>query len=420
MIEIALIVVVLLLAVNIYFYYRNSKRGVSARDFEQIVSHIESSLKDEFTRNRAEMNENSKGIRQEIAGSFKTFSDIQSNQMNSLTASIERRLDKMTETIESKLKGIQDDNNLKLEKMRETVDEKLQSTLDKRLAASFNQVSERLEQVHKGLGEMQTLATGVGDLKKVLTNVKTRGVLGEYQLHNILEQILTVDQYSRNVKTKISSDDNVEFAVRLPGRDNVQKTVWLPIDSKFPKDDYELLASAYDKGDASLVEDCQRKLANRVKTFAKSIRDKYLDPPNTTDFGIMFLPFEGLYAEVLRMPGLMEILQREFKVIITGPTTLSAILNSLQMGFRTLAIEKRTSEVWELLGAVKTEFGVFGSVLDKTKRRLEQAADEIERAGTRSRSIEKKLREVQELPSSQAGNLLEAPPEIEEDEENLF
>jgi len=254
---------------------------------------------------------------------------------------------------------------------------------------------------------MQSLASGVGDLKKVLTNVKTRGILGEYQLSNILEQILTIEQYSRNVKTKLSSDDSVEFAVKLPGRDNTEKIVWLPIDSKFPKEDYEFLVAAYDKGDPSLVEDCQRRLANRVKAFAKSIRDKYLDPPNTTDFAIMFLPFESLYAEVLRMPGLMEVLQREFKVIITGPTTLSAILNSLQMGFRTLAIEKRTSEVWDLLGAVKTEFGIFGSVLEKTKRRLEQASDEIDKAGIRSRAIEKKLREVQELPVQQSARLLE-------------
>jgi DNA recombination protein RmuC len=247
-------------------------------------------------------------------------------------------------------------------------------------------------------------------LKKVLSNVKAKGILGEYQLSNLLDQILTIEQYGVNIKTKKGSDDNVEFAIKLPGRDVSEGYVWLPIDSKSPTEDFQILQDAYDRGDIGLIESTKKQLVVKIKSFAKDIRDKYLDPPNTTDFGVMFLPYEGLYAEVLRIPGLFEQLQKEYKIIITGPTTLSALLNSLQMGFRTLAIEKRTSEIWSLLGAVKTEFGNFASVLERTKEKLDKATSEIDRAGIRSRSIERKLREVQELPQSETTDLLGESP----------
>jgi DNA recombination protein RmuC len=253
---------------------------------------------------------------------------------------------------------------------------------------------------------MQSLASGVGDLKKVLANVKTRGVLGEYQLENILEQLLTLDQYAKNVKTKEGSDSFVEFAIKLPGRKDKEKVVWLPIDSKFPIENYQILLQAYDQSDATLIETAQKELSRSIRLFARDVKDKYIDPPNTTDFAIIFLPVEGLYAEVLRDAGLFESMQREYKVIVTGPTTLSALLNSLQMGFRTLAIEKRSSEVWEILAAVKTEFGKFGDVLDRTKKKLQEASNVVDKAGVRSRAIERKLDSVEGLPSRKAAKYL--------------
>ena len=292
--------------------------------------------------------------------------------------------------------------------MRATVDEKLQSTLEKRLGESFKQVSERLEQVYKGLGEMRNLATGVGDLKKVLTNVKTRGTWGEIQLGNILEQILTPEQYAINVQTKKNSNERVEFAIKLPGQDSDKdQVVWMPIDAKFPQEDYQRLLDAQDEADKDAADKSIRNLEMRIKAEAKAIKEKYIDPPNTTDFAIMFLPVEGLYAEVLRRPGLCDILQRDYRVVVTGPTTLAALLNSLQMGFRTLAIEKRSSEVWELLGVVKTEFGKFGDVLSKTKKKLQEASNTINKAEVRTRAIERKLREVQEIPQDDQPELLE-------------
>jgi DNA recombination protein RmuC len=292
--------------------------------------------------------------------------------------------------------------------MRATVDEKLQSTLEKRLGDSFRQVSERLEQVYKGLGEMRSLASGVGDLKRVLTNVKTRGTWGEIRLSHILEQILTPDQYDVNVATKMNSSDRVEFAIKLPGQGNDRNNVvWMPIDSKFPQEDYQRLLDAQEAADKEAADKSTRNLELRIKSEAKNIKDKYLDPPHTTDFGIMFLPVEGLYAEVLRRPGLSDNLQREHRIVVTGPTTLAALLNSLQMGFRTLAIEKRSSEVWELLGAVKTEFGKFGDVLAKTKKKLQEAGNTIDKAEVRTRAIERKLRKVQEIPRDATGELIE-------------
>jgi DNA recombination protein RmuC len=312
------------------------------------------------------------------------------------------------EALEQQLGRLQQDNAAKLEQMRQTVDEKLHATLEQRLSESFKQVSERLEQVHKGLGEMQSLAAGVGDLKKVLSNVKNRGVLGEVQLASLLEQMLTPEQYETNVATKPGSRDRVEFAIRLPGRD-IEGTVWLPLDAKFPTEDYQRLQEAQDAADPVAVEASAKALEARIRLEARTIAEKYLAPPATTDFGLLYLPFEGLYAEVLRRPGLFEALQRDYRVTLCGPTTLSALLNSLQMGFRTLAIEKRSSEVWQVLGAVKTEFGRFGEVLARTKAQLQTVANSIDAAETRTRQIERKLKDVEALPGA------EVPPLIDRD-----
>ena len=405
MIEILLIVIATSLLVIIWLLFNRTKliNNKSLQEiknsiglFDNSLEKIDRSIKDDFQRNREESNKTAKENRDELTNSLNIF-----NRMT------EDRLNKIRETVESRLKSIQDDNNQKLEKMRETVDEKLHKTLEQRLGESFKIVSERLEKVQKGLGEMQSLATGVGDLKRVLSNVKTRGVLGEYQLENILEQLLTSDQYAKNVKTKVGSNSFVEFAIKLPGKKDEDRVVWLPIDSKFPIEDYQLLIEAYEQADSFSLDTIQKELARKIKIFARDIRDKYIDPPNTTDFAIMFLPIEGLYAEILRDAGLFESLQREFRVIVTGPTTLSALLNSLQMGFRTLAIEKRSSEVWEILAAVKTEFGKFGDILDKTKKKLQEASHAVDSAGERSRAIERKLKNVQELPAKQSKKLLQ-------------
>jgi DNA recombination protein RmuC len=305
--------------------------------------------------------------------------------------------------------------------MRRTVDEKLHATLEQRLGESFKLVSDRLEQVHRGLGEMQTLAAGVGDLKKVLTNVKTRGTWGEVQLEALLEQLLTADQYAKNVATVPKSADRVEFAIRLPGRveaGGAATPVWLPIDAKFPREDYERLIDAQERADPAAVEDASRALEARIRAEARAIAEKYVSPPHTTDFALLYLPTEGLYAEVLRRPGLSDLLQRDYRVTIAGPTTLTALLNSLQMGFRTLAIERRSSEVWQVLGAVKTEFGKFGDVLAKTKAQLETVTRSIEAAETRTRVMNRKLRDVEALPGEEANGLIGgALPGVDPDEQ---
>ena len=327
-------------------------------------------------------------------------------QQTKLTDSNEKRLGEVRTAVEDKLKAIQDDNAKNLEQMRQTVDEKLQGTLDKRLTESFKSVSERLEQVYKGLGEMQTLAVGVGDLKRVLTNVKARGTWGEVQLERMLEEIFNPDQYDKNVATK-EGGERVEFAIKLPGRgDDKEEIVWLPIDAKFPIEDYQRLQDAEEKGDGNLAEAAAKQLENRIKGCAGDICSKYLNPPMTTDFGILFLPTEGLFAEVIRRPGFPELLQREYKVVVAGPTTLWSILNSFQMGFRTLAIQRRSSEVWNLLAAVKTEFGKYGEVMAKVKKKLEEATNHVDSVGTRTRAIERKLRDVQELPATDAQGVL--------------
>jgi len=344
----------------------------------------------------------------DIAGLQQNQLDVFAGQLKSLTASNEGRLDRLRETVEERLRLIQEDNSRKLEQMRATVDEKLHDTLERRLGESFKLVSERLELVQKGLGEMRSLASGVGDLKKVLTNVKTRGIFGEIQLGSLLEQVLAPGQYDSNVETRAGSGQRVEFALRLPGRDGTKEgLVWLPLDAKFPQEDYLRLVEAQELGDLAAMADAARLLDRAIREMAKNIRDKYLDPPQTTDFGVMFLPTEGLYAEVLRRPGLFDVLQRDCKVLVAGPTTLAALLNSLQMGFRTLAIEKRSSEVWNLLGAVRTEFSRFGSVLEKTRKKIQEAGNHIDQASTRTRAIERKLRDVQELPQGEASSLME-------------
>ncbi len=347
--------------------------------------------------------------REESAATLRRFAEGMQQQLSALTEANERKLSEVRATLETKLKDLQTDNSTKLEEMRRTVDEKLHQTLETRLGESFKLVSDRLEAVHKGLGEMQTLAAGVGDLKKVLTNVKTRGTWGEVQLESLLEQMLTTEQYAKNVATKPGSNERVEFAVRLPGRTGDDQPVWIPIDAKFPREDYERLLEAQDRADAVAAEVAAKQLEMRIRDEAKKIQEKYIAPPHTTDFGLLFLPTEGLYAEVLRRPGLTDRLQRESRVIIAGPTTLSALLNSLQMGFRTLAIEKRSSEVWQLLGAVKTEFGKFGEVLAKTKDQIDKVSNTIGDAEVRTRKIERKLRGVEQLNETQAKALLGEP-----------
>ncbi|UDG82054.1 DNA recombination protein RmuC [Candidatus Vallotia cooleyia] len=348
--------------------------------------------------------------REEQAATLKQFGDTLNQQLAMISESNDRRLTEVRATLEQKLKDIEANNAAKLDEIRLIVDEKLHATLEQRLGESFKLVSARLEQVHRGLGEMQTLAAGVGDLKKVLSNVKTRGTWGEVQLQALLEQMLTSDQYAKNVATVPLSSERVEFAVRLPGwgetKQGNAQPVWLPIDAKFPREDYERLIEAQDRVDSVGLEEATRALETRVKLEAKAIADKYVSPPHTTDFAIMFLPTEGLYAEILRRPGLTDTLQREYRITIAGPTTLTALLNSLQMGFRTLAIERRSSEVWQVLGAVKTEFGKFGNVLAKTKNQLATVTRSIELAETRTRQMHRKLIEVEALPGEQADDLL--------------
>lgn len=412
MLYVLLGLILLLLIAILVFAYKAAMSSSQAQlqyrleTLANAIDRLEASVKNEIVTNRAEAGEAANSARAALTESLRLYGETFSTNLYMLTRSVEEKLHFLTGSLEKKIADMQSGNEKKLEEMRATVDEKLQKTLETRLGESFKLVSERLEAVHKGLGDMQQLASGVGDLKRVLTNVKTRGVLGEYQLENMLEQLLTPDQYAKNVKTKTGSNALVEFAVKLPGKGDNDKVVWLPVDAKFPKEDFELLMDAYDNAVPELVEEHRKNFIRGIKKNAADIYLKYIDPPNTTDFAILFLPFESLYAEVLRTPGLFESIQRENRVIITGPTTLSALLNSLQMGFRTLAIEKRSSEVWQLLGAVKTEFGNFGSILEKTQKKLQEASNVIDEAGRRSRSIERKLRDVQELPPDQANTLL--------------
>lgn len=393
------------------------------RSLEGGLERVERELRQEMARGRQEAASAARGDREEqtqaldrltkaLSAQVGQLGTLQGQQLESfaqqlarLTQSNEQRFEQLRLSIEARLGAMQADNASKLEEMRKTVDEKLHATLEQRLGDSFKLVSERLELVHKGLGEMQTLAAGVGDLKKVLTNVKTRGTWGEVQLEALLDQVLTAEQYEKNVITRPDSTERVEFAIRLPGREmgeDDKRPVWLPIDAKFPMEDYQRLVEAQDRADPLAVEVAAKALELRLRDEAKKIREKYVEPPYTTDFAILYLPTEGLYAEVLRRPGLADGLQHDFRISIAGPTTLAALLNSLQMGFRTLAIEKRSSEVWGVLGAIKTEFGKFGEILEATRKKLEQATRSIESAGVRTRQIERKLKGVEALPVIEA------------------
>ncbi|MET0346606.1 MAG: DNA recombination protein RmuC [Casimicrobiaceae bacterium] len=381
--------------------------------YSQAAAEHERDMRTDLATARKEQGDAASALRREVGERLTQFQDgTQRSLADANTAQREQlrqfgeRLGELTQTVERKLDGLRDENTKKLDEMRATVDEKLQSTLETRLGESFKQVSDRLEQVHRGLGEMQNLAVGVGDLKRVLGNVKTRGGWGEVQLAALLADALTPQQYEKNVETRRGSNERVEFAIRLPGRDDQGQPCWLPIDAKFPLDDWQRLQEALERADIAAAEAARRALVDFLRQQARSIRDKYVEPPQTTDFAILFLPTEGLYAEMLSRPGFADALQREYRVMLAGPMSLWALLNSLQMGFRTLAIEQRSSEVWRVLGAVKTEFRKFGDVLTKTKDRIDKASEELEKAGVRRRALERQLRSVDELPEPEAVRLI--------------
>lgn len=374
---------------------------------------LERVLRDELSRAREETQRGGRELREEVSGSLKNQGESGVRQIESLSKVLKDQLQlfaeqnsKLTGTIEGKLQLMQDNNTRKLDEMRQTVDEKLQGTLEKRLGESFKLVSERLEQVHKGLGEMQTLASGVGDLKRVLTNVKTRGTWGEIQLRGILEQILPPGRFEANVKIHPAAGENVEFAIKLPGLDKESPPVWLPIDSKFPKESYEKIVDAQDRADADILKSSRDELAKSLRTFAKKIRDTYISPPSSTDFAILFLPTEGLFAEVCQYPGLLDSLQREYRVTVAGPTTMSVLLNSLTVGFRTIALHEQSAEIWRVLGLVKDEFGKFGNVLDAVEKKLEQAGKEFSKVRSKTKTINRALRKVEELPGTDKPDLL--------------
>ena len=413
-----------LVALNLVLLLRLIGRK-SSGDAEQAV-------REELRDGREEAAKRSRELREEVSGSLsktaQTLSstvgqlgNVQKQQLEGVTTQVQalvetnqQRLEGLRATISEQLNEMREANEKKLEEMRRTVDEKLQGTLEKRLGESFKLVSERLDAVHKGLGEMQNLAAGVGDLKNVLTNVKVRGTWAEYQLEAILEQVLTPDQFDRNVATRKDSSERVEFAIRLPGRsDDPNDCVWLPIDSKFPQEDYLRLSEAANSADAEAVALSTRELLRSITQSAKTIAEKYLNPPQTTDFAVLYLPTEGLYAEVLRQPGLVSQLQQDYRVMVSGPTTIAALLNSLRLGFRSLAIEQQASEVWQVLGAVKTEFGRFGDVLAKVKKQLATASNTIESTERRTRAMARTLREVEQLPGAKSDELLELLPEDE-------
>ena len=357
----------------------------------------------EASRNdRQELSQNLTQFQQTLTEQLALMQANMNSQLLALGEGNTRRMAEVRETLDQQLQHMQQTNVAKLDEMRQTVDEKLQSTLEARLSESFKQVAERLEQVHNGLGEMKNLAQGVGDLQRVLNNVKTRGIFGEVQLEALLEQVLTIEQYSKQVETKPRSNQRVDFAIKLPGRSDDGVSVWLPIDAKFPREDYERLLDAQDRADVVGAEAAAKAMEVRIRQEAKSIAESYLAPPHTTDFAILFLPVEGLYAEVLRRPGLMDLLQRDYRVTLAGPTTLLAILNSLHMGFRTLALEKQASEVWKVLGAVKTEFDRYGEWVAKVREQVQKAADTLDRADTRSKQMRRVLKGVEALPEAEA------------------
>ena len=419
-------VYLILIAVMLVFGFTFLRRGKPPENTEVIeqLRHIQEKF-DKFERDvRREVSDTSRQSRMEMQQSLSQFqtsqaeqmgvlqkglSDSLSTQVHALSESNSQRLFEVRQTLDAQLQQLLTSNAQKLDEMRKTVDEKLQSTLELRLSESFKQVALRLEQVHQGLGQMQTLAQGVGDLQRVLTNVKSRGIFGEAQLESLLEQVLTQEQYSKQVETRPRSNQRVDFAIKFPGRGLEGETVWLPIDAKFPRDDYERLLDARDLADAPAAEAAAKALEARIKAEAKSIAESYLSPPQTTDFAILFLPVEGLYAEVLRRPGLMDALQREYRVTLAGPTTLLAMLNSLQMGFRTLALEEQASQVWRVLGAVKTEFERYGEWVGKVREQVQKAADTLDKADTRGRQMRRALRAVESVSESEAQGLLAEP-----------
>jgi DNA recombination protein RmuC len=407
--ELVLIIIIIVLMIAgfiILLYWRSGRDSVDIAplmnkmdtlcDFQE---RTDRSVRDEIARSRTETQTQAQQERTELAQSFKSFESSMQTRLAELASVTEKKIEAVRLTVDEKLKQIQEDNSRQLEKMRETVDEKLQSTLEKRLGESFKQVSERLEMVHQGLGDMRNLAAGVGDLKKVLTNVKARGTWGEVQLGALLEEILSPEQYLKNVKIQENGNDFVEFAIKLPGQgDSSSDSVLIPVDAKFPVEDYQRLLEAQERADAAAADDAIRQLEASIKKSAKDISQKYLAPPKTTDFGIMFLPSEGLYAEVIRRTALVALLQREYHIVVTGPTTFAALLNSLQMGFRALAIQKRSGEVWKVLSEVKTAFGRFGDTLDAVRKKLEQAATSVDDAQKKTRTLSGKLRAVESMP----------------------
>lgn len=402
-VTIILLLILIVLSIFVIINTISLKKKSNSKEFLQEFNQVRQELSTMFMQTREEISrtlgnqitENTKLQQMQLSN----ITNINETKLENTRKNMEDKLEAIRKTVEDKLILLQKDNTEKLEQMRITVDEKLHSTLEKRLGESFKLVNDRLESVYKGLGEMQNLAQGVGDLKKVFTNVKSRGFWGEIQLGNILEQFLTKEQYECNVKTKPKSNDLVEFAIKLPGR-NDNEFVWLPVDSKFPIEDYSRLVDAEETADTTLILEYRKKLENSIKSFAKDIHDKYIESPFTTDFGIMFLPTESLYCEVLKNTGLCEFISQKYRIVVSGPTTFVALLNSLQMGFKTLAIEKRTSEVWQLLGTVKSEFGKFGDILDKTNKKLLEISNTMELASRKTRTIERKLKNVEELPVS--------------------
>jgi len=408
---IILVSINLILILLVLFKNKNSNQDVINKkfdDYEKKLDSYEKDFKDEFERSRRESTENERASRKENQDTLLNFQNSINAKFDTLSKNTQESLDKQKESVQTGLKNIQDSNEKKLEQMRLTVDEKLQSTLEKRLNSSFELVSKQLESVQKGLGEMQSIANDVGGLKRALTSVKVAGTMGEVQLEALLSQILTASQYEKNAHPNPSNPSGVvEFAVKLPSKESEEKFIYLPIDSKFPTTAYEKLLQDYELADKNAIESDKKKLVTDIRNFAKDIKDKYISVPYTTDFAVMFLPFEGLYLEILRIPGLIQQIQNDFSITISGPTTLGAFLNSLQMGFRTLAIQEQTDNVWNILRAVRTEFGKFGDVLDATKRKLESASKEIDNAGVRTRAIERKLRDVETLPEQQAEKLLE-------------
>jgi DNA recombination protein RmuC len=394
----------------------NTNRETLRTLIEQKLDHSISQQTEASTTLRDELGGNFQRLGHRVSESLTESSQLQKERLENVTAALtglsdtlEKAQEGLRTTVEATLEKLRIDNAEKLEQMRVTVDEKLQGTLEQRLGASFKLVSEQLEQVFRGIGEMQSLATGVGDLKKMLSNVKMRGAWGEVSLGNLLDQVLTADQYERNVEVKPGSNQRVEYAIKLPGNDDGDGPLWLPIDAKFPNEDYERLIDASDRGDVEAVEVASKAVEMRIRTSAKDICDKYVHPPHSTDFAVLFLPTEGLFAEIIRRPGLVDALQRECRIVVTGPTTLMALLNSLRMGFRTLAIQKRSSEVWQVLAAVKTEFGKYGEVLDKVQQKLHEASNTIDKVSVRRRAIDRRLRGVEVLPEMEAGAILSLP-----------